>query len=314
MCVCGRDPKEEEEGRVEREEGTDVHLGNLLQSEGGVAVAGPVQIVPVRNGAVRSPGPSAPPAAGLPAQGPGGVTSRGHVAAAAAGSGRAWALGSRGRCWPPGTPAPGDRPAAAAHTAGAAGAAAVAAAGDSDPAPSIATLRVGPEVSAAAAAHIQLAGGREPALPGRASRSPSPSRRPRPAPRPLHGRRRAQTPATRAGFLGARCRRRDGARRVSAMPGRGSRCSHCSRCCCFCCCCWWWWWCCGWGWRWRLLKRLLVLGLLGSRWLLGPGLCFLVLLTNPLDHSAPAPRASLAPGTWGLRSVCVQRAAAAAAP
>lgn len=134
-----------------------------------------------------------------------------------------------------------------------------------------------------------------------------------PAPRPLHGRRRAQTPATRAGFFGARCRRRDGARRISVMPGRGSRSSHCSR---FCCCCWWWWWCCccGWGWRWRLLKRLLVLRLLGSRWLLGPGLCFLVLLTDPLDHSAPAPRASLAPGTWGLRSVCVQRAAAAAAP
>lgn len=151
-----------------------MHLGNLLQSEGGVAVAGPVQTVPVRRGAVRSPGPSAPPAAGLPAQGPGGVTSRGHVAAAAAGSGRAWALGSRGRCWPPETPAPGDRPAAAAHTAGAAGAAAVAAAGDSDPAPSIATLRVSPEVFAAAAAHIQLAGRREPALPGRASRSPSP--------------------------------------------------------------------------------------------------------------------------------------------
>lgn len=174
MCLCGRDPKEEEEGKVKREEGTEVHLGNLLQSEGGVAVAGPVQIVPVRRGAVRSPGPSAPPAAGLPAQGPGGVTSRGHVAAAAAGSGRAWALGSRGRCWRPGTPAPGDRPAAAAHTAGAAGAAAVAAAGDSDPEPSIATLRVSPEVFAAAAAHIQLAGRREPALPGRASRSPSP--------------------------------------------------------------------------------------------------------------------------------------------
>lgn len=150
-----------------------MHLGNLLQSEGSVAVAGPVQIVPVRHGAMRSSGPSAPPAAGLPAQGPGGVTSRGHVAAAAAGSGRAWALGSRGRCWPPGTPAPDDRPAAAAHTAGAAGAAAVAAAGDSDPAPSIATLRVSPEVFAAAAAHIQLAGRREPALPGRASRSPS---------------------------------------------------------------------------------------------------------------------------------------------
>lgn len=207
-----------------------MHLGNLLQSEGGVAVAGPVQIVPVRRGAMRSPGPSAPPAAGLPAQGPGGVTSRGHVAAAAAGSGRAWALGSRGRCWPPGTPAPGDRPAAAAHTAGAAGAAAVADAGDSDPAPSIATLRVSPEVSAAAAAHIQLAGRREPALPGRASRSPSPPRRPRPAPRPLHGRRRAQTPATRSGSLGARCRRRDGVRRISAMPGRGSRCPRC--CCC----------------------------------------------------------------------------------
>lgn len=233
MCVCGRNPNEEEEERVEKEEGTDMHLGNLLQSEGGVAVAGPVQIVPVRRGAVRSPGPSAPPAAGLPAQGPGGVTSRGHVAAAAAGSGRAWALGSRGRCWPPGTPAPGDRPAAAAHTAGTAGAAAVADAGDSDPAPSIATLRVSPEVSAAAAAHIQLAGRREPALPGRASRSPSPPRRPRPAPQPLHGRRRAQTPATRSGSFGARCRRRDGARRVSAMPGRGS---GCSRCCCCCCC------------------------------------------------------------------------------
>lgn len=63
-----------------------------------------------------------------------------------------------------------------------------------------------------------------------------------------------------------------------------------------------------------LLLGLLGLWLLGSRWLLDPGLCFLVLLADPLDHSAPVQRASLAPGTWGLRCVCVQRAAAAAAP
>lgn len=76
-----------------------MHLGNLLQSEGGVAVAGPVQIVPVPHGtAAQSPGPPAPPATGRPARGPaaaaataavlelGGVTSRGHVAAAAAGT------------------------------------------------------------------------------------------------------------------------------------------------------------------------------------------------------------------------------------
>lgn len=73
-----------------------MHLGNLLQSEGGIAVAGPVQIVPVRRRvAAQPPGPSAPPSAGLPARDPaaaaaaaavlglGGVTSRGHVAAAA---------------------------------------------------------------------------------------------------------------------------------------------------------------------------------------------------------------------------------------
>lgn len=209
VCLCGRDPKEEEEGKVKREEGTLVHLGNLLQSEGGVAVAGPVQIVPVRRGAVRSPGPSAPPAAGLPAQGPGGITSRSHVAAAAAGSGRAWALGSGGRCWPPGTPAPGDRPAAAAHTAGAAGAAAVAAAGDSDPAPSIATLRVSPEVFAAAAAHIQLAGRREPALPGRASRSPSPPQTSPP---------RAATPSRQKARADPRC-----SRRLPRRPLRATR-------------------------------------------------------------------------------------------
>lgn len=342
-----------------------MHLGNLLQSEGGVAVAGPVQIVPVRRGvAAQSPGPSAPPAAGRPARGPAaaaaavlgfrGVTSRGHVAAAAAAAGtevsraarravaaaagslRAPALGSRGRCWPPAVRAgaPVDRPAAAAaaaaasaHTAGAAAAAAAAAAGESDPAPSIATLRGGPEVSAAAAAHIQFSGAREPArraslsfgrLLGapRGPRLPLPA--PRPTPRPLHCRKRQQIPAAPAGLAGslgasrvaravAEDKRRAaaagsvGARWVSALPGRGSR--RCSRggCC----------------WRWRLLKLLLgLLGLwlLGSRWLLDPGLSFLVLLANPLDHSAPVQRASLAPGTWGLRSVCVQRAAAAAAP
>ena len=97
-----------------------------------------------------------------------------------------------------------------------------------------------------------------------------------------------------------------GARRVSALSGRGSRRRRCS---CGGCC-----------WRWRLLKLLLgllgvlALWLLASRWLLGPGLCFLVLLADPLDHSAPVQRASFAPGTWGLRCVCVQRAAAAAAP
>lgn len=48
-----------------------MHLGNLLQSEGGVAVAGPVQIVPVRRGvAAQTPGSSAPPASGRPARGP----------------------------------------------------------------------------------------------------------------------------------------------------------------------------------------------------------------------------------------------------
>lgn len=346
-----------------------MHLGNLLQSEGGVAVAGPVQIVPVRRGSTaQHPRPSAPPTSSRPARGTdaaaaaaaaaavlglGDVTSRGHVAAAAAaaaagteasraarraaaaaaGSWRAWALGSRGRCWPQAARAraPVDRPAAAAaHTAGAAAAAAAAAAGESDPAPSIATLRGGPEVSAAAAAHIQFAGGREPAR--RASLSfgrfrgtpcgpqhPLPA--PRPAPRPLHCRKSQRipvAPAGRAGSLGAsrvaraaaEGKRRaaaaagsEGARRVSALPGRGSRRCRCSRggCC----------------WRWRiqeLLLGLLGLWLLGSRWLLGPGLCFLVLLGNPLDHSVPVQRASLAPGTWGLRSVCVQRAAAAAAP
>jgi hypothetical protein len=185
---------------------SEMHLGNLLQSEGGVAVAGPVQIVPVQSGAAQSPGPSAPPAASRPAQGPaaaattatavlalGGVTSRGHVAAAAAGteasraarraaaaaaaaadSWRDWAVGSRGHCWPRAARVRAlvDRPAAAASPAAAAAAAsahtaaaaaAAAAAGDSDPASSIATLRRGPEVSAVTAAHIQFAGGREPA-------------------------------------------------------------------------------------------------------------------------------------------------------
>lgn len=349
-----------------------MHLGNLLQSEGGVAVAGPVQIVPVQRGvAAQPPGPSAPPAASRPTRGPaaaaaaaavlglGGVTSRGHVAAAAAaaaagteasraarraaaaaaGSRRAPALGWRGRCWPPAVRAgdPVDRPAAvaaaaaaaAAHTAGAAAAAAAAAAGESDPAPSIATLREGPEVSAAAAAHIQFSGGREPARGaslsfGRSRGAPRdpqlPLPAPRPASRPLHCRKRQQIPAAPAGLAGslgasrvvraaAEGKRRAtaagsvGAQWVSALPGRGSRRRRSSRggCC----------------WRWRLLKLLLgLLGLwlLGSRWLFGPGLCFLVLLADPLDHSAPVQRASLAPGTWGLRSVCVQRAAAAAAP
>lgn len=353
-----------------------MHLGNLLQSEGGVAVAGPMQIVPVRRGvAAQPPGPSAPPAAGRPARGSaaaaaaaaaaevlglGGITSRSHVAAAAAGteasraapraaaaaagSWRAPALGSRGRSWPPAARAgaPVDRPAAAApaaaaaaaHTAGAAAAAAAAAAGESDPAPSIATLRGGPEVSAAAAAHIQFSGGREPARGasvsfGRSHGAPCcpqlPLPAPRPAPRPLHCGKRQQIPAAPAGLadsLGdswvARAAAESkgraaavgsvGARQVSALPGRGSsrRRRRCSRGGC-------------WG-RWRLLKlllgllRLLGLWLLGSRWLLGPGRCFLVLLADPLDHSAPVQGASLAPGTWGLRSVCVQRAAAAAAP
>lgn len=79
--------------REEWEERREMHLGNLLQSEGGVAVAGPVQIVRVQRGAAAHPrGPSASPAARRPAWGPaaaavavqslGSASRRGHVAAA----------------------------------------------------------------------------------------------------------------------------------------------------------------------------------------------------------------------------------------
>ena len=138
--------------------------------------------------------------------------------------------------------------------------------------------------------------------------SPTPPTVSRPAPRPLHCRKRQQIPAAPAGLADsfgvsrvARAAAKGkgraaaegsvGARRVSALSGRGSRRCSCGGCC----------------WRWRLLKLLLgllALWLLASRWLLGPGLCFLVLLADPLDHSAPVQRASFAPGTWGLRSVC----------
>lgn len=317
MCG-GAIPKRKRREESGRREESEMHLGNLLQSEGGVAVAGPVQIVPVRRSvAAQPPGPSAPPAASRPPRSPAaaaaaaavlglrGVTSRSHVAsaaaaaaateasraarrtaAAAADSRRAPALGSRGRCWPSAVRgrAPVDRPAAAsaasaaaaaaAHTVGAPAAAAAAAAGESDPAPSIATLRGGPEVSLAAAAHIQFSRGQEPACGASLSfgrsrsvpRGPQlPLPVPRPALRPLHCRKRQQILAAPAGLVGslgaswvarsvAQGKRRAAATgsvsawRVSALPGRDSRCRRfsCGGCC----------------WRWRLLKLLLrLLGL-----------------------------------------------------